>query len=224
MFPDNQPTTNTPQEANNKRVFIVIALILLVLIGVVWSVFVLLFSGRNNGLRVDVRVLPTYAKVYINDEEVKGKSVRLAPGTYSVRASARGFENYEGSYIVDRVVRAPVLAITLAPVSEEAKEYVKTNEQLYAEQERLSGRQARQQSEIFFKENPIAQHLPYSNLVYTIGYKRVNPDDPSDQSITIEINAPPGYRNAAIKKIWELGYNPADYIINFKYYTNPFKP
>jgi len=63
--------------------------------------------------------------------------------------------------------------------------------------------------------------LPYDNLVYTIGYQ-ADPSDPTGQSVIIDIDAAEGYRNAAVDKIRELGYDPADYKITFEGYVNPF--
>ena len=46
--------------------------------------------------------------------------------------------------------------------------------------------------------------------------------DPSGNSIIIEIDAREGYRQAALYKIRELGYDPTDLTINFRGYENPF--
>ena len=56
-------------------------------------------------------------------------------------------------------------------------------------------------------------------MLFTIGYRI----DPNDQNkIIIEVDAAKGYRNQAIQHIRKLGFNPADFNIKIRNYTNPF--
>jgi hypothetical protein len=73
----------------------------------------------------------------------------------------------------------------------------------------------------FADENPIINDLPYENLIYSIGY-RIDPSDPSHNSIILTIDAPEGTRNAAVQQIRDMGYDPTEYKIEFKDYKNPF--
>lgn len=68
------------------------------------------------------------------------------------------------------------------------------------------------------KRMGIKAYLPYFNPLYSITYS-----EDSDSNIIIDIDAYEGYRNAAVNKIYEFGYNPANFIINFNY-NNPFEP
>ena len=64
--------------------------------------------------------------------------------------------------------------------------------------------------------------LPYDSPLYTITYTK-NPKDPNNlKNVIVTISAYSGYRNAAVEKIYDFGFNPADYDINFNY-ENPFK-
>ena len=224
QFATYEPPTNT--SSNKRKVVIILLSVVVVIVALVWVVITLLGNnGKSQGIPVYARVLPTDAKVSIDGKPVEIKeTIHVAAGAHQIQATADGFEEYSVSYLVDASIEEPVMVITLLPVSDKAKDYVRNNQQQYAEQERLAGQEARQQSEPFFRESPIAKELPFSNLVYTIGYKRVNPNNADDQSITIEVDAPMGYRNSAVNKIRELGYDPAEFTINFKNYNNPFKP
>lgn len=170
---------------------------------------------------VAVYVLPENAKVTIGSAEVSEGTIYLAPGTYKVTASSPGYGNYSNVYNVTTSTKNPVLNIILAPESSDAQDYYNSNKDLYAQREGLGSQQAHQQSALITSKNPLIQKLPYSNLIYTIGY-RADPSDPSGESVIIVIDAPIGYRNAAVNQIKALGFDPTDYKISFENYVNPF--
>lgn len=72
-------------------------------------------------------------------------------------------------------------------------------------------------SDSYAENNPILNVLPYDDGTYAIG--TLIGVDP----IVVSIDAGVGYRNAAIRQIYDLGFNPANYTIQFENYTNPFK-
>jgi len=62
-----------------------------------------------------------------------------------------------------------------------------------------------------------SQETAYSNSLYTISDRRRDKN-----IITIDANA--GYRNAAINKLYDLGFDPTDFTIRFNNYESTFTP
>src|SRR5690606_12422556 len=109
----------------------------------------------------------------------------------------------------------------MSPNSEAAMKLARENEDAYMEAQAAGERAAAEIGKTFNDKNPIARHLPYKTFFYSIGY-RMDPTDPSGNSIIIEIDAPEGYRQSALYRIRQLGYDPTDFTINFRDYENPF--
>ncbi len=76
-------------------------------------------------------------------------------------------------------------------------------------------------AETFNDINPIVEKLPIKALFYSIGFRN-DPNDKTGQSIILEIDALPDYRQSAINKIRELGYDPGNFKIIFREYESPF--
>lgn len=220
-YPTSSNISSYEKDPSRLKVVIVAVVATLVVLGI--GIFALSSGRSGDGAPIELRVAPENAQVWADGKRIANGG-RLNAGTYSIRASAEGFEQYEGTYTVAESLEKQVLAVALLPNSDDARAYVMKNQKLYTELERYGATQAQQQSTIFFEKNPIAEKLPYTNLVYTIGYSHTNPDDPKDKSIVLDISAPTGYRNAAVNQIKELGFNPADFTIRFEEYTNPFRP
>ncbi len=220
-YPASSNISSYETKPSRLKVIIIAVVAALVILGI--GIFALSSGRSGDGAPIELRIAPENTQVWADGKPIKNGD-RLSTGTYSIRASAEGFEQYEGTYTVAESLEKQVLVIALLPDSEDAQAYVTKNQKLYTELERYGATQAQQQSAIFLEKNPITEKLPYSNLVYTIGYSRTNPDDPKDQSIVLDISAPTGYRNAAVEQIKELGFNPADFTIRFEGYVNPFKP
>jgi len=178
-------------------------------------------TSQSGKVPIDIHVVPTQATVLLDNTPVSGTAY-VTPGTHTIKVSADGFQSYTLThYLVDSSIEDMVLAVTLESKSDAAKTYAQENQELYSKQEGYGATQAEQQSAIMFKKNPVLEKLPYTNLIYSIGYT-VDKNKP-DQPITLTIRAPVGSRNAAVNQINELGFDPADYKIKFIDYVNPFE-
>lgn len=207
-------------QPNSTRNYIVIAgalavILLLILIGFIAYPTI----SRNDKVPVVISVVPSDARVTINDRQVDLGTVYLEPGTYTIKASKQGFVSFSNTTYIDR--STGTIAIPLAAASPEAQEWAKNNQSEYVKIEGVAGKVAQEQGKDFRTRNPIVTKLPYKNFLYTIGY-RTDPSDPSGNSIIIEIDAPEGYRQAALYQIRQWGYDPTDLTINFRGYNNPF--
>ncbi len=169
---------------------------------------------------VMVYLVPGDASLTVDGKRTGTGTAYLTPGTYQITASKDGFKRYTASITIT-TNNTETIDIALEPDSDEARRWQRDHIKQYLAVEARAGARANTEGEKFSQLNPITSRLPFENLLYTIGY-RADPADPSDNSIIIEIDALQGYRNAALKKITELGYDPTDFKINFRNYESPF--
>lgn len=201
-----------------KNIVIAISVIIFLII---ISYVIYLAIDRNGKVAITVNVLPQDALVTFNGKDIGKGTVYVVPGTYSIKASKSGFADFTASEYLDH--SGQIVTLLLDAQTVEAKKWMQDHQDTYAEFEGKAGEQANTRGDDFQKKNPITGILPYSNLIYTIGYK-ADPADPSGNSIIIEIDASDGYRQSALFQITQWGYNPADFKINFRNYKNPFAP
>lgn len=177
--------------------------------------------GNSGKQRVIVAVAPASAKVEIDNKVVKDKEVLLTLGKHSYRVSYDGFRTASGEIVVrDDGKKTPIVA-GLTPESSAAKKLYAEIRSEYTAIEAVAGISAEENGALFAEKNPLTRQLPYTNMLFSIGY-RLDPADPTGDSIIITIDAPPVYRTEAVTQITNWGYNPVDYKINFINESNPF--
>lgn len=176
------------------------------------------FISRIGKEQVGVYLVPSDAHLTVNGQEHRPGTTYLEPGDYKVKAEKDGFASYEETVQITQS-NTTNIDIALTPVSDEAKKWQQDNMEGYFAFEGRAGEQAVTEGIAFSEKNPIVDHLPFSNYVYTVGY-RADPD--VQDGIIITIDTITGYRQAGIRKIRELGFDPTDYKIEFINYENPF--
>jgi len=191
----------------------------LITMSVVYGVYTVV--NRSGKVQVTIDIVPADATATLNGTPISSGETYITPGKYTIKANKEGFAEYSREFDINE--EGQLITILLTPVSTEAQDWVRQNEREYLGAEGRAGEAAIAEGEAFRKQNPIVDVLPYSSLLYTIGY-RADPSDPSGNSIILTIDASEGYRNAAIEQIRNLGYDPTNYKINFKDYKNPFEP
>lgn len=181
----------------------------------------LLFSaaGRAGKVSVSLNIMPSDASLTLDGNPVKMGETYLRPGIYQLRANRAGFEDYSETLSLEKDKKT--VSIIMTPVSDEAKRWMKDNQSEFNRMESLTEKSVIENGKAFVSRNPIVRKLPYKNFLYSVGY-RLDQSDPSGNSIIIEIDAPEGYRQAALYRIRQLGYDPTDFTINFRGYENPF--
>lgn len=180
------------------------------------------YGGIKNQGKVSIKLLsvPTDAQIKINGVIFPVGDVYLAPGPYKIEASKQGFDNYSyTTNVLDKSGQSVV--VLLYPNTPETEKWAADNKKLYTDLENIAGQQASDQGFDYQKKNPIVADLPYSNYLFTIGY-RTDPSDLSGDSIIIDIVSSPSRREEAIQQIRNMGYDPVNYKINFNNYRNPF--
>ena len=203
-------------DKKTKRIGIVtIVLLFLVAIAYLSSVTIE-HSGKTS---IELSAFPDDSNITIDGENTKIGTHYLEPGTYKIEAEKEGYDNYSKTLVLEETKQKVV--VILVPNSEEAFKFGRENEEEYLKVQAQGEVAAIETGKAFNQRNPIAKHLPYKTFFYSIGY-RMDQSDPSGNSIIIEIDAIDGYRQSALYRIRQLGYDPTDFNINFRDYENPF--
>lgn len=201
---------------NRKRI---ILLVLAMTIGIIGYAIYIPIS-RIGKLPVTLVTVPGDARVTIDSMSYSNGTIYLQPNKrYNITVSKDGFATDTQSVYIgqnDRIIAAALLAS-----SEQAKKWAEENQDKYLALEKVRGEAASEKGDKTQTNNPIISLLPFSNYLYTIGYK-ANPTDPSGSSIIVTINASEGYRQAALRQIEDWGYDPTRLTIEFVNYRNPF--
>lgn len=175
--------------------------------------------GHTGKTAISLSAFPDDMTITIDGKNVKVGTLYFAPGTYRLEAKKQGYDSYAKTIVLDKDKQT--IAIILTPNSEEAFEYGNKNEAAYRKVQAQGEVAAAEAGKLFSKLNPITKDLPYRTFFYSLGY-RMDQADPSGNSIILEIDAAEGYRQSAIYRIRQLGYDPTDFTINFRDYENPF--
>ena len=175
----------------NQKKYIILALSILCA-----AMLLLIIStviGRAGKTAVSFVVSPDETQIEFNNQKNTGsRTIYLKPGTYSFKAARNGFkENTIQTTVRDKPVR---VVFALTPTGKVSKSEKSTNapkidkittEALEKEQTKLA------------EANPVIKKLPIKNFIYSIGYRA---DSSKENGIIVEIDAPKGYKNAAIKQ------------------------
>ena len=152
-----------------------------------------------------------------NQKFIGSQVVYLKPGTYNFKALRSGFKDENINVEVKKGNPLRII-FALTPTTEKAIKELqsssKTSEIDRATTDRLANEQKKLED-----ANPIIKKLPIKNLIYSIGYKA----DPNHKNgVIVEIDTIEGYRNAAINKIKEQGFDPSKLNITFRNYASTF--
>ncbi|OYW85275.1 hypothetical protein B7Z17_02580 [Candidatus Saccharibacteria bacterium 32-49-10] len=204
----------------NKIIRVGIASFIIIILTMVG--YVIYTQVNNSGKqRVAIAVAPASALVEVDGKVIKDKHVLLTLGKHSYRVSYNGFRTATGEIVVrDDGVTTPIVA-GLIPETSDAKKLYEEIRGEYTAVEAVAGISAEENGALFAEKNPLTRQLPYTNMLFSIGY-RLDPADPTGDSIIVTIDAPPVYRTEAVTQITNWGYNPVDYKINFINESNPF--
>jgi len=204
---------------NNKfvRLFIIVFVIILVFI-VTYSIYQM--SYRAGKIQIVINTVPTDAKITLNDDEYKNGENYIVAGEYKIIVQKDGFKTIEISQ--DIIKPGDEVDIALEAESDSAKDWASKNPQAYSNFANIVDKKTNKDGAAFRTLNPIVNKLPYTNYLFSIGYK-LDSSDKTDNSIIITINASEQYRQAAILQVKQWGYNLADYNYEFINFDNPFK-
>jgi hypothetical protein len=167
------------------------------------------WGGEPDGLTV-FRI-PNDAIVKIDGRTV-GNTVKLeVDKEYVITGEREGWTTFERTIRLNEFNRN--IIVVLEPNSDEARKWQESNQSAYTMLEQYAGEEAVAAGEYMRTRYSIINSLTHMGQGYiiTYGFK-----DPSDvDSFFILIRAPIGLRSAAVKRIYNLGFDPADYNIEF---------
>ena len=191
---------------------------LLLIVPIVYYIHQL--SDQNGKIQVHVDIVPQESKTTVNGKETSSRgTIYLEPGEYTFKADLSEFTGYSKTTYIDK--GNTIISVGLTPITDTARKWVNNHTNDYNRIKGLGDTHASEIGRSFNERNPIAKSLPYRTFMYTIGYIN-DSSDPSENSIILTIYASEGYRQAALYRIRQLGYDPTDFTINFKNYENPF--
>lgn len=202
---------------NKYKLYGLVGALLLVTLIVVYLFFTHIHRLDKKAVYIDT--FPSNAKITIDGNAVNRGKVYLKSGAYEIKASSKGFKDFSNTLWVNSSTDR--YSILLESDSEEGKKWYTEHQSEYLRIRQQNERYIEEKGKYFHQLNPIASKLPYRTFMYTIGY-RADQSDPTGNSIIIEIDAPEEYRQSAIYRIRQLGYDPTDFTINFRDYENPF--
>jgi len=171
--------------------------------------------GRAGKTAVSFVVSPDETQIEFNNQKITGsRTVYLKPGEYSFKATRDGFrENTIHTTIKDKPIR---IVFALAPTGKVSKSEKSTNA---SKIDKITTEALEKEQTKLAEANPVIKKLPIKNFIYSIGYRA---DSSKENGIIVEIDAPKGYKNAAINEIRKAGFDPSKLNINFRDYANPF--
>ena len=171
--------------------------------------------GRAGKTAVSFVVSPDETQIEFNNQKITGsRTVYLKPGEYSFKATRDGFrENTIQTTVRDKPIR---IVFALAPTGKVSKSEKSTNA---SKIDKITTEALEKEQTKLAEANPVIKKLPIKNFIYSIGYRA---DSSKENSIIVEIDAPKGYKNAAVNEIRKAGFDPSKLNINFRDYANPF--
>lgn len=205
--------------AQNRAAALAVFAAILILIG--FSAYNIYLSIQRSGkIQVTVALAPRDASFTVNGQNANPNDVYLTEGQYVFTAKKDGFAPLETHSYISKDKKT--ITMPLIPESDEAKKWAAANQTQYDQVGGLAGQAANTEGEQITQKNPVIRVLPFKNLIYSIGYRN-DRSDPTGQSIIVTVDARAGNRNAAIRKLRQLGSDPAQLKIEFTNYESPFK-
>lgn len=179
---------------------------------------IITYVTRVDTTPVSLLISPDKAEITFDNQKATGSQVvHIKPGAYDFKASRSGFE--DKTIHVEVKKGSPLkLVFALKPLTNEAAKEAQSSSKISEIDKTTTDRLASEQKSLE-KANPVIKKLPIKNLIYSIGYKM----DPSrTNGVIVEIDAPEGYRNAAINELKKQGFDPTTLNITFRDYANTF--
>lgn len=191
-------------------------------LAIVVAIAITVYLGitRAGTYKVSIIIAPADSQVTIDGHKVSGDTIYLAPGEHTYTVSRSDFRSYSDTVTITDNGEQYISA-ALESINDAGRAYASQVDSEYSKVLEIGGITAEQQGEKFTDKNPITKDLPYSNMLFSIGY-RLDPSDASGSSIIVTIDSSDVYRENAITQLKNLGYNPAEYNIEFTDLENPF--
>jgi hypothetical protein len=168
---------------NKTKLKIAVISIIVLMLGVIAYSLTMLYINRDKTATIDILVAPTSAEVVIDGESYPTKkTIKVKPGTYTVKIKKDGFIEYNGQ-ITANADETAYLYEYLNEIDENGTFY-KNNQIEAARAQEISDKVADRFHKTYNGTDKIWNVTPYDN--YPAGYKIYAQKDQSD-NITITI-------------------------------------
>ncbi len=201
----------------NKRKIVIILIVVFTLLILITSVFIFLKIKEQNGIKVSINVAPIDSNIIIDDKKNGINGINyLSAGKHKVIFKRSGFSNQEQNITVGANNNKTIL-MTLVPNNSEGTNYYNSHKDDFMEIESLGSQQFLETGKIISQNYPLVNELPIDANIFRIDYgaSKKYPNEPTKTAIYISSSNPTD-KFAAIKNIYEMGYDPSDYEIIFK--------
>lgn len=188
---------------------------------IILFVSLLLFNLWQNNQRsgkgeLVIRKIPYDTIIYVNKDRVKGSSVYLKPGKYTIAGQREGFDTYSREIEISKGEKQKAFFV-MVPRSDTANKWVEDNNKDYLLIENEAGIYYGEEGIKLNEKYPVIKDLPYRSSLYDIDYSLDN------KKFKIQISSSDALgRQVAIERIKSFGVEPTDYEIEFLEFTNPF--
>ena len=196
----------------------------LILIGLLFILVLVLGIEKQQALtaKITVEVVPSGSSLKLDGKGRKEGTFSVAPGTHTVSASRDGFAADSKKITVDKG-QDKYIGITLASNSPSSADWYIKRPEDSKKVEGISSRNFDQSTLDTHAKNPFTGHLPYIDRYFRIDYGEPNRAKDKTNSVAIYIRASSAEnRQMALSWIRQQGFDPTDYEIVFKNFTNPF--
>lgn len=203
----------------NKKIILIFSIILISILSII-GYNVLQNNYRADKVEIIINTVPKDAKITIGEQKFSNGTNYIKPGEYNIKIEKDGFKTIELSQYIYK--NGYELNYSLIAESEQAKQWAEKNKNLYSKMSTIISQEASKNGEYFNKINPITTKIPYTNYLFSIGY-RLDKTDKKGEKIIITIDSSEHYRQSAILKFKSFDSNLADYDYEFINFNNPFK-
>lgn len=203
----------------NKKLIIISSTVLILIVGLI--IYSILQSNYKIGkIEIIINTVPKNAKITIGEQRFSNGINYIKSGEYKIKIEKDGFKTVELNQYIFR--NGYELNIALIAESDQAKQWANNNKYLYSQMSSIIAEESHKNGEYFNQINPITEKIPYTNYLFSIGYK-LDKADKKGEEIIITINSSEQYRQAAIQKFKTFDANLADYNYEYINFRNPFK-
>ena len=180
---------------SKQQKIIILIISLFFFLVIIYSISNLIY--RSGKTKVSIRIAPNEASITLNGTKIQNNSTNwLAPGSYHLKATVNNshMETYTRDFTVTNEV-AEIYAV-MSALDDEGRAYVEQHRQEYVTVEGLIGDLMNREGEKDRKNNPILNHLPINNSLYSISYEYTD-----KKALVINIKAEPKTIDYAVEKL-----------------------
>lgn len=176
-----------------------------------------LYLNKNVTTGVNIVIVPADSKILLDGKVVPSGKNSAKPGKHTIEVKRENFDsNKQTVDVLSGQIK--LVKVGLSSNNSNGKKWQEEHQKEYLELENIGDSNIQQNSATILKKYPLIANLPQDmSPLFRIDYgiSKKYPDDQTKIAIYISSNNPTD-KFAAIKKIYNMGYDPSDYEIIFE--------